>query len=116
MQLFKDWNKTDTALMATSLGLTFVDYRQSSDLVKRQDEGYYEKYNACCLGNHPTQGRLNTYFICSALTKTLIAGLLPKNKDSWLGIFGRESWLILNIGISGGCISRNLEIGLEVNF
>lgn len=102
--------------MATSLGLTFVDYRQSSDLVKRQDEGYYEKYNACCLGNHPTQGRLNTYFICSALTKTLIAGLLPKNKDSWLGIFGRESWLILNIGISGGCISRNLEIGLEVNF
>ena len=116
IQMFKDWDKTDTALMATSLGLTFVDYRQTVDLSKKYNDGYFEKYNACCLGSHPSRGQINTYFLTSALTKTIIAGLLPKNKNSCLGIFGRESWLILNIGISAGCVSRNFEIGLGVNF
>lgn len=102
--------------MATSLGLTFVDYRMTSDLAKRQNDGYYEKYNSFALGKHPSRGRVNSWFLCSALTKTIIAAILPNNKDSWLGIFGRESWLILNIGISSGLIYRNFEIGLEINF
>jgi hypothetical protein len=102
-------------MMATSLGLTFVDYRMTSDLAKRQDDGYYEKYNSIGLGKYPSRGRINTWFGCSALTKTLIASILPKNKKAWLG-FGRETWLTLNIGISSGLVHRNYEIGLEVNF
>jgi hypothetical protein len=118
IQIFRDWNKTDTALMATSLGLTFIDYRQTLDIVNHIDDGYYEKYNSTILGKHPSRGRVNTWFLCSALTKTLIAGALPKSdkKGSWLDIFNRENWLVLNIGISSGLIYNNYEIGLEVNF
>lgn len=115
IQLFKNWDTKDTAMMATSLGLTFVDYRMTLDLANRRDEGYYEKYNSVGLGKYPSQGRINTWFLCSAFTKTLIASLLPKNENAWLE-FGRESWLTLNIGISGGLIYRNFEIGLEINF
>lgn len=86
------------------------------DLSDRKHEGYYEKYNSICLGKYPSRGQINTYFLTSATIKTLVAGLLPKNKDSWFAILGRESWLTLNIGISGGCIHRNFEIGLDINF
>lgn len=116
IQIFKNWNTTDTALLTTHLALTFIDYRTTSDMTKRLDEGYYEKYGSVYIGKHPTQGKVNTFFLCTTLAKTLVAGLLPNNKDSWFGIFGRESWLILNIGISGYAVYNNLEIGLEINF
>lgn len=87
----------------------------TSDLSKKQNEGYYEKYNSIGLGKHPSRGKVNTWFLCSALTKTIGAGILPKNKKAWFGL-GRESWLTLNIGISSFLIHKNYEVGLEVNF
>ena len=121
IRIFKDWDIKDSTMMVTSLGLTFIDYRQTLDIAKRIDEGYYEKYNSSMLGKHPSQGRINTWFISSALTKIIVAGILEKNngryyKNSWTNIFNRENWLILNIGISAGMVSNNYEIGLEVNF
>lgn len=115
IQMFKDWDTKDTVMMGTTLGLSYLDYRQTLDISKRIDEGYYEKYNSVGLGKTPSEGRINTWFICSALAKTLIAGILSKNEKSWLG-FGRESWLTLNIGVSAGMVVNNYEIGLEVNF
>lgn len=112
---FQDWDRKDTALMATSLGFTFIDYRQTLDISKRINEGYYEKYNSICLGKYPSRGRINAWFLSSALIKTLIAGYLPKNKKAWFG-FGRESWFTLNIGWSVGMVFNNDEIGLEINF
>ena len=123
VQLFKDWDKQDTAMMITELGLTFIDYRQTLNISDRIDEGYYEKYNSIGLGKRPSHGRVNTWFLCSATTKTLVAGLLQKNdnkkmykRNSWLDMLNRENWLVLNIGISAGMVSNNYEIGLGVNF
>lgn len=111
---FNNWDQKDTALLTTALGLTTLDYRMTSDLADRKDEGYYEKYNFI-LGENPSQGRVNTWFLSSILTKTLIAGLLPKNKIAWLGL-GREFWLSWNIGVSSDLIQENYKIGLEINF
>lgn len=114
VQFFHKWDTKDTAMMVTSLGLTFMDYRMTSDISKRKKEGYYEKYNFL-LGESPTQGQVNSWFISSALTKTLIASILPKNKQAWLGL-GREFWLTWNVGISSDLIQNNFKIGLELNF
>lgn len=114
IQLFDQWDTKDTAMLATSLGLTAIDYRMTSDLSKRKDESYYEKYNFI-LGEDPSRGRINTWFLGSMLTKTVIAGLLPKNKIAWLGL-GREFWLTWNVGVSSDLIQNNFEIGLEINF
>ncbi len=116
IKMFDKWDKTDTILASTMTALTVINYRTTSDLSKRMDEGYYEKYNSIMLGRHPSRGRINTHFICSGIGKLLVGGLLKKNRDSWLGIFGRESWFTLNIGISLGLIHRDFEIGLSASF
>lgn len=114
MQVCQDWNNTDTALLVATEVLTFFDYRQTREIAKHPDR-YFEKYNSLCLGSHPSEGQVNTYFVISALTKAGIACLLPPNKQACLGI-GRETALIVFSGISIGMIGNNLQVGLTFNF
>lgn len=107
--------KTDIALEAVWLGLHFVDYKQTQNIVSRRDEGYYE--TNFILGKHPSHGEVNIYFAISTIAQIYIAWMLPKEYNLYgITLYPRLMFQSLYLGASGHCVYHNYRAGLKVKF
>jgi len=105
VQTADKWTKTELGLQALSTSLQIIDWGQTLDIAEKPDR--YREINPL-IGEHPSRGRVNTYFAVSVLSNIFIAHLLP---SLW-----RRVWLGSRIMISGYLVNGNYGIGLRVNF
>jgi hypothetical protein len=60
------------------------------------------------LGEHPSMGKVNTYFVTTALIHTGIAYVLPAD---W-----RKAFQYITIGVEAGVTANNARIGVKMHF
>lgn len=101
------WTATDTTLQVTYLTLHAMDWAQTLHIA-RNPEQYCEMNNF--LGEHPSEGRVNSYFALTAIAQTGLTYILPKPwRTGWqVGfIVDRYSYVQHN---------RRLGIGISLHF
>jgi hypothetical protein len=78
----------------------------------RNPDQYFE-YNPL-LGEHPSEGRVNVYFIGWAILHPIITDILPREK-TLLGVqaMPRAFWQNISLVVSGACVINNFSIGLN---
>ena len=96
------WDAVEVGEAVALTGLMVVDVIQTSQIVRNPD--LYHEINPI-LGEHPTQGAVNLYFVLSLAFKLSIAHFLP---HPW-----RKAWLGLWIFESATTVQNNSRIGLR---
>jgi len=99
------WSKQDIALESTYLVLHALDLGQTLDIARQPDK-YYELNPI--LGRHPTKSDVYAYFLTTAMVHIGVTHWLPARCRPW--------FQGLTIGLSGGCVMHNFNIGLQVRF
>jgi len=100
------WSDKDTNREVAWQIINFIDYRQTVNLSKRQNEDFYEQNPL--LGSNPSRGDVDKYFALAALGHLGISYALP--------IKYRLPWQWGSIGVSTMIVYNNHRIGLRVNF
>lgn len=101
-----EWSSGDTYREATYLTLLSVDWAQTRSQARNHWKGYYEQNNI--LGKTPNVGKVDAYFITSALAHYGIASLLPENL--------RTVFQYVTIGIEFGWDQHNYSLGVKAKF
>lgn len=99
------WTKTDTLFQAVDTALWVLDWGQTRDIAKKPDR---HRESNPILGDHPTTGEVDRYFVIGTAVKTGIAIALPNPYRRW--------WQCMWIGISISNVHRNYSIGLRLRF
>lgn len=99
------WTRNQKIMYGASLGLKAIDYGQTLDIASKPEE--YDEINPM-IGEHPSRGRVTSYFIGSTIVHTLISHVLPTKY--------RTTWLLSSIVVSAYLVNHNYSIGLRVNF
>jgi hypothetical protein len=105
------WTKAEIAKEAAWEALHLIDYRQTVQTARNPDQ--YFEYNPL-LGEHPSEGRVNVYFIGWAILHPIITDILPREK-TLLGVqaMPRAFWQNISLVVSGACVINNFSIGLN---
>ena len=101
----ENWTKKDTYTELAFLSIHFLDYQTTIDIAKKPNL-YVEKN--IILGEHPSIGRVNTYFISTAIIHPIISYYLPKKY--------RKTFQYFSIGVSTLAVTNNLSCGLKFQF
>ena len=105
VQAFADeWVKEDTEREAVYAALLIADWRQTQDIARHAN---IEESNEI-LGEHPTNGRINRYFVVANTLQLSIAYALPA---AW-----RKAWQYSGIGFEFAMVRHNKLIGLSMRF
>jgi hypothetical protein len=96
------WSNQDKILEATYLTLMALDWGTTLDIAEHPQR--YREYNPI-LGDHPTRGQVNTYFLASGIIHVAVTHLLRADC--------RPYWQGVTIGLTGICLVNNLSIGLK---
>lgn len=99
------WDKTDTILEVTWQGLHQIDWAQTRYIAKNPDK-LYERNPI--MGRHPSIGKVNTYMGISAIVHPIVSYILPKPYKRY--------WQYISIGVSGGCVLHNTNVGIRMSF
>ncbi len=99
------WDRTDCILLGTMVAAEIIDWRQTRRIAEQPDR--YWEINPL-IGRHPSQDRVDQYFLISAVVKVGIAHVLP---SQW-----RKIWLGIMAAGSVGCVLYNNSIGLGVQW
>jgi hypothetical protein len=95
-------DKSHLALYAT---LHLLDWKQTRSIAK--NPGAYYETNTL-LGEHPSVGKVDTYFLSTLAGQIAVTYLLPPK--------ARRIWQLTWINIEKGYVEDNLKIGLVVRF
>lgn len=95
------WTKTDTTLELAGMGLTAVDWRQTT-MIARNPATFYETNKI--LGLHPSVGFVNGYFALAVLHPA-VSCLLPP--------VARHIWQVGTIIVEGSVVIQNERLGLK---
>jgi hypothetical protein len=99
------FDKMDKELLTLSTILIAIDWGQTLDIVNNSEE-YYETNPF--LGDHPSRGKVNTYFAGWVIANYGVTKLLKGNfRKAWL-------WSLNAFQLSS--IHNNYNIGLRLNF
>jgi len=98
------WSKGDKIREATWLVLHAVDYKQTQYAMERPDE--FKELNPL-LGDHPSEGRLNTFAIVGGLFHILVTDYFEENRTLWQNI---------TIGLKIVCVANNYYVGAKIKF
>ena len=101
----RTWTKGDYIREGVKLAVQVIDWRQTRRIAEQPDK-YYEMNPI--LGDHPSVGRVNTYFALSTVGNILITHAIPHPYRQW--------WQYLSIGASTACIWNNYNIGLKIRW
>lgn len=115
-----DWTKTDTAWQLTYTALHVADWGQTLHIRECDREStvfngqtYYK--GGCdhsegnpILGEYPSRGEVNTYFMTTLILHTAIAYYLPPKY--------RRVWQIAWIGVEANMVSHNINAGVKFSF
>jgi hypothetical protein len=100
-----EWSTTDKVLETAYMATILVDWRQTQDI--RNHAGYYEKMNGI-LGSHPSNTKINVYFVVATAAQYMIADALPEGyRTAWIG-----SGVLFELNVT----SKNKSIGLKWNY
>ena len=116
-----EWTNKDTAWQFTYLLFHSADWLQTNWIQSHPNEniqpGYHHAERNSILGDHPTRGEVNRYFILTGLAHTGIAYLLPSQTEI-LGfeINLRRIWQFVWIGIEGDTVRHNYSAGVRFDF
>lgn len=100
-----DWREADTTREAIYLTLLAVDWAQTRNIARNPDR--WQEYNPF-LGDHPSVGRVDGYFITSGLLHVGIASALPARY--------RDVYQALGIGFQAGVVGHNFSLGISAKF
>ena len=100
-----DWSSTDTKREAVYLTLHSMDWMQTRYIAKNPSE--YSELNSI-LGEHPSVGKVNNYFVATALLHVGAAYILPSEY--------RKAFQYLTIGMEFGVVAHNYQIGINLDF
>lgn len=100
----KDWTREDTNRQAVVTALLVVDWGQTRYIAKHPE---FHETNPL-LGEHPSIGQVNNYFVASILAHATVSMILPPD---W-----RKGWQYIWIGIEADTVDRNRHIGIKVSF
>jgi hypothetical protein len=104
-----EWKKADTYREAVYLVLHVVDWNQTLYISDHPNE--YRERNGI-IGDHPSRGRVNAYFIATGLLHPAISyGLKKYAPDGW-----SEAWQWVTIGVEAGTVTNNASIGIGFGF
>ena len=96
------WTTEDTLWQSAFVGITLVDYAQTSWAMRRAD---YREANPV-LGPRPSQERLNYSIGAAILAHTLISAYLDKPN--------RRAWQIIGITIESWAVYHNYGTGCQI--
>jgi len=99
------WNTTDKALLAAVETSYYIDYRQTRQIALNPRR-YYEHNQI--MGEHPSVGRVNNYFLASAIGTYLLADILP---DRY-----RRLFLAGALTVEVVTVVHNHKVGLRYSF
>ena len=109
------WTSQDTIWEVTTLAVKTLDWSQTRYIAANK-ERYYEVNPL--IGQHPSDSEVNRYFIVTSIGHMAVAGLLPTKAT--LPIVGtvnpRRLWQYIFIGISGGLVAHNANIGIGMKW
>lgn len=100
-----DWTKGDTIMELTWQVINVIDYGQTMEISNNPDK--WVEYNPI-LGEHPTNGEVNTYFIAGALLHVGIAYVIPKRWRPWFEC--------ITITSSSTCVVNNFSAGIKMRW
>jgi hypothetical protein len=100
-----EWTKTDTLFQVADIALWTIDWGQTRHIAK-DPKNYYETNGF--LGEHPTVGEVDRYFLLAIPIKVGFSIILPQPM--------RRIWQCINIGISVKNTVSNYHIGLRMKF
>ena len=95
------WSTADTYRQAAIIGLEIADWRQTR-YIANHPQDYYEMNPL--IGEHPSVGRVNTYFAASIASRALVSALLPPPYRAW--------WQYISIGAQGFVVIHNFDKGI----
>ena len=105
MQAFADeWTTEDTRRELVYAALVAADWRQTQDIAHHPNIDEGNEF----LGEHPTNGQINRYFLTSTTLQLAIAYSLPSD---W-----RRTWQSVGIGFELAFVLNNRAVGLRLNF
>lgn len=111
----RDWGETRTIAESKTRPCQWVNYYVGGSSTPSGQwqtcaSGYSWRYHEInpLLGQHPSVGRVNTYFVLSSLAHIAVSNALP---ETW-----RAAWQYVTIGVEAGVVARNDSLGIAVNF
>jgi len=102
---FDRWDNTEKVMGGMYLLATAVDWRQTVNIAHNPDK-YYEKNDI--LGEHPSEARVNRYFLLATIVKLGIAHVLPHTI--------RKIWLGAIFVVSANCVKNNHALGIKLEW
>jgi hypothetical protein len=99
------WNTTDKVLLTAVETSYYLDFRQTREIALNPRR-YYEHNQI--IGEHPSVGRVNNYFLASAIGTYLLADALPEKY--------RRLFLSGALTVEVVTIVHNHKLGLRYNF
>mgnify|MGYP003394102298 CR=1 FL=1 len=111
------WSRGDTYREVAALTLRLIDYRTLSAIARvanykttlqiAKHPNEYREANPL-LGEHPSVGEVNTFFIIATVAHPIISYALPKEY--------RKAFQYISIGASGTASITNVWSGLKIRF
>jgi hypothetical protein len=99
-----NWTTEDTQRESVYAVATVMDWRQTMDIARHPDR----KEANTILGEHPTNEKINQYFVVAGILQYSIAAILPPEE--------RAAWQSMGILLEVICVRNNLKLGLSIGF
>ncbi len=99
------WSAQHKALASTAGALLAADWLQTRQIAKHPDK--FHEYNPV-LGEHPSQGKVNLYFLAAAGGLMLLADFLPAEYRTGL-LYGV-------IVVQAAAVTNNLQEGISIRW
>ncbi len=112
------WTALDTTLQVATSAMIALDWMQTYSANVRPRRGEYFKetgFAQTFIGEHPTAGKINSYFIVCSIAHPVISYLLPKT----MNIYGtnvpvRNIWQGIWFGIEANQVATNYSVGIRI--
>lgn len=100
-----EWDKYDKYLLGAAVTTTILDWGQTRDIAKNPNK--WSEANPI-LGNHPTTGEVDLYFVGALIAEVGVAHILPSKY--------RKGFLVGVTLVETICIIHNHGAGIRINF
>lgn len=99
------WTTADTYRETAYMAMHVADWGQTLDIADHPEK--WHEHNPI-LGNNPSRGRVNAYFITTAVLHPVVSAALPEPYRKW--------WQYGTIGLEAVCVGNNARIGIGFGF
>jgi len=98
------WTKAEITKEACWMVLHVIDYKQTQYAMDRPDE--FSELNPM-LGDHPSEGRLNTFAVVGGVTHFLTTHYFDGFRGTWQNV---------TLGLKVAVVGNNFHVGAKVEF